>query len=320
MKKDYLVFSRDKEINQTNYDVISRLINSYFVIKESHINEIEKHTINEERKKYFESNYQEAYRSLFNKLDEYVNSDLKSARNLVDKYFELIKTDLSKISESDLCSNLQSLEYYRDIVQKQQNSNKSITQIAGSKFYPKYNDLLKKIENALFDKAFNIDKLSSNDEKVSFLNVQMETYPCCLICKEKANLIVTKINKDNDNVRKEQLLRLQKEYLVTLKCWDDISKTITSNINTKYPATDRDVLSAIDKKIFQEIETQHQNIISSSNDYLSINDVQTANINSADLINELNKYLIIKRTVSQSISVLLKYNLMDEASIQCNKE
>ncbi|WP_314514026.1 hypothetical protein [Xanthocytophaga agilis] len=320
MKKDFMVYTRDKEINQVNNDVISRLMNSYFIIMESYLNESERHKTTDERKSYFENNYQEAYRILFNQIDDYINGDLKSAKNVIEKYFELSKTDLSKLTESELCSNLQSMEYYNNIVQEQQNSNKSTTQITSSKFYPKYNDLINKIEIVLYKKAFNIDKLKTDAEKANFLNAQIEEYPCCIICKEKANLIVTEINKVNDSVRKEQLQLLQKDYLVTLKNWDEIAKSIASNINQKYPITDREILSPIDKKILQEIEKQYQNIISASNQYLSINDIQPSILNSTELINQLNKYLIIRKTVSHSITVLVTHKLINETDILGNKE
>lgn len=320
MKKDFNVYSRDKEINQINFDVISRLMNSYFIIMESYQNEISKNNSDSDGKKYFEDNYQEAYRVLFNKFEEYINGDLKSVKDIVDKYLTLSKTDLSKMSESDLCSNLQSMEYYRDIVQKQQNSNKSVVQIKSSKFYTKYNELISKLENALYQKAFHLEKAKTNDEKISFLNTQMVQYPCCVICREQANLVITKINKDNDDARRAELQKLQKEYLITLKCWDDISKIIQSNIQLKYPASEREQLSSIDKKIFQEIEKQHQDIISSSNDYLSINDIQVSNLNSTELINQLNKYLTIKRTVSKSIGILVGHKLISDTESQCSKD
>lgn len=319
MKKDFQVYSREKEINQTNYDAISRLMNSYYIIMERYKEEISKNESDSQRKAYFEENYQEAYGVLFSKLEEYINSDLKSAKNIVDKYLELSKKDFSKMNESDLCSNLQSMEYYRDIIQKQQNSNKSIIQITNSKFYPKYSELVTKIENSLYTKSFDLDKFSSNDEKINYLNSQMLQFPCCAICKEKANLIITKINNDNDNARKGELLKLQREYLNTLKCWEEISKIVFFNMQQKFPITEREQLSSIDQKIFQGIEKQYQNIMSSSNNYLSINDIDISNLTSKQLINNLNKYIIIKRTVSQSIEILVNQKLINEKDCECSK-
>lgn len=320
MKKDFNVYNRDKEINQINFDVVSRIMNSYYIIMESYQNQISKNTNDQERKKYFEDNYQEAYRVLFNKFEEYINGDLKAAKEIVDKFLTLSQADFSKMSESDLCSSLQSMEYYRDIVQKQQNSNKSVAQIKSSKFYIKYNELIAKLENTLYQKAFNLEKAKTNDEKVTFLSGQMQQYPCCVICREQANLVITKINKDNDDARSAELQKLQKDYLITLKCWDDISKIIQSNIQTRYPISEREQLSSIDKKIFQEIEKQHQDIISSSNDYLSINDIQVSNLNSTELISTLNRYLTTKRTVSKSIDILIGHKLFSDTESQCTKQ
>lgn len=320
IRKDFAVFARDREVNQFNYEVINRIINSYYEIKQNYSNELLKQISDSPRKLYFESNYQEVYRVLFSKLDEFLKDDLTNAKSIVNKYFELRSQDFSRQSEQDLCGYLQQLDYYRGMIQKQKNDNKSITQILNSNFYPKYGDLVSKIENTLYNKAFAITSSVSNEGKVTFLNKQMSNYSCCEECKVKANLLITQVEKDNDIARRDQLSKLKTEYLISLGCWDNISVAARDSLNHQYPKNEVERLSPIKKKLYEELEKQYQNIISASNEYLQLGDLNVESLSSGDLISKLNTYSLIRKKVHQSVNYLMSSKLIDSKVGDCYKE
>lgn len=314
IKKDFQTYKRGKEVNQEDIDAINRIINSYYQIRINYSIELSKLGQNKSRATYFNENYLEVYRVLFNKIDTMLDSDLATSKAVVSKYFELLNINLKRIKENEFCSHLDVLYYYQNLIQIQKNENKSITKITSSSFFPKYQKLLSKLENELFNRVFILKDEKTDNEKTERLTNLMseQNYACCQLCQNNANLIITEIKEKNDNSKKEKLKKMKENYIQLLACWNNVSTLIRDNLNKRYPKEVVLGLNENNKKLYNEYEKHYQNLITDYNNYFEIEQVGIEKLNSEELIGTLNKFNLINQNVKTSINYLVRGKIINQ--------
>lgn len=316
IKQDYQVFKTSQENNQFNLEALTKIMDSYFQIKSNEHEEAMKLLNDKGRADYFNDSYYTAYSSMFTILEPYLSKDIQNARDVVDAYLDVCEKKISTLSVEEITSSITKLSFYREAVQKYNNENKSILQIAASPFYQKYDNLMKDLEVTLFEKTmgFLTAKLST-EEKIQKLKDLIATYSTFPIYKALATKSINDLENSTIASKRVILNTMKSSCITNVQCWSDVSKLAMANFSRKFPTESISGLEGMEEGLYKKCEKSYQNLVSAGNAYIDMVDLNFEGMTPAQVNDALIKYSILKETIVGAIIILKDAHILEDSEL-----
>ena len=253
---------------------------------------------------YLEEVYGKTYFKFFKQLDQLLIQDPQiQAVSQAPKALQYGKSTLQdSLSTALLYQQLENFAAYQQVLASAEEVKGDLPVLVEQEIH--------RIEQALFANLLT-EAPYTQEEKLPYLKGLADQFPLCMHCKDQSAKTVLDLEQRMEEEVRSALLSLQVQQLKYGRCFADLQKKATQELQRQFPTP------SSEEKLYTVFKEKIATLDQVSTQFMSIADLAIAQLSAAEVGQQYRKYNQLLSSYQQHICQLLHGGILSKEEVQC---
>lgn len=265
---------------------------------------------------FIRDKYTRLYSNVQNDVDLWFDSEMLGKARSIANFLVEHQGPYSQVATAktarQIYADIELLDFFRDRARQTEIQGKLPKEIESLESFQRTQRKLYEMENALFQREFQVDtrQLGPEAQKSWLMDKATRSYPLCQICAEKVGEEITRIDNRTHEQNIQKYRDISTRYYQNLSCFDQVFTRLDEVIKTNQDSL------MISPFMLDALEQDRQELINLSNTFTSIMGKDYLNMAPEELSDILSTYAITREKLNAIIK-RLRGRVVDPQEAPC---